>query len=135
MVKCFCHKPRFYTFGCRKVKKIFWGCIKIIRYNSHQDPQHSVRKNSFLEKSGLTIHDAMIFSKSYLDELNMWTVRRYRHGLMQFYKRDTYKVLKQTKFLWETFKKSLSGEILIDESFFGRTVKYNKGKSHKRLRA
>lgn len=131
-----CHRP-----GCSGILSVAKRSRNIsgtvLRCNKNRDHEQSVRKNSFFEKSHLTIQDAMMFVKSYLDGFSLSTCAKFsgvaygstavdwgsfvREVMMEFYERN----LKS---------KTLSGEIEIDESLFGRKVKYNKGNPHKGLR-
>ena len=92
--------------------------------------EKAYRTYSFFEKSNLTISDIMVFIKSYLDNLTLMQCARctgiaYRSTAVNWasFMREYFK-----EFFQVTVKeKMLSGETEIDESLFGRKMKYLRG--------
>lgn len=107
------------------------------RCNKNRNHERSSRIYSFFENSQLTISDIMMFVKSYLDGNSLLQCSKFS-GIA--YKSTA---VNWASFMRELFKdyfqvllknKLLEGEIEIDESLFGRKVKYHKGNPNPGLR-
>ena len=99
--------------------------------------ERGLRYLSYFENSNLTIPDIMVFIKSYLDKLTL--------GQCSVFAGMSYKstAVNWASFLRESFKdhfdtsikeRTISGEIKIDESLFGRKIEYHRGNPHPGLR-
>lgn len=107
------------------------------RCMTNRNHEKGVRAYSFFESANITIPDIMVFIKSYLDKLSLLQCSKFA-GISY----------KSTAVNWgcmirELFKeyyhtnikhKTLAGEIELDESLFGRKIKYRRGNPHLGLR-
>ena len=92
--------------------------------------EKAYRTYSFFQNSNLSIPDIMVFIKSYLDNCSLLQCSKfsgvcYKSTAVNWasYIREMFK-----EFFQGTIRyKVLSGEIEIDESLFGRRIKYNRG--------
>ena len=107
------------------------------RCTNNRNHERCIRYLSYFENSNLTIPDIMVFIKSYLDKL---TLRQCSVFGGMSYKSTA---VNWASFLRELFKehfhssikeRTISGEIEIDESLFGRKIKYHRGNPHPGLR-
>lgn len=104
-------------------------------FRCENNPSHefAMRKYSWFERSHLKINDAMNFAKSYIEghSLKMcathagicYNSTAVDWGVMirEIFKEYFYRTVSYMK---------LSGEVEIDESLFGRRVKYHRGNPH-----
>ena len=94
------------------------------------DHEFSMRKNSFFEGSSYNIRDLVLFMKTYiqgcsLKQCALSVGMDYRHTAVNWasYIRELF-----TQYVFDTYKTlKFTGEVEIDESLFGRKIKYNKG--------
>lgn len=110
---------------------------KTFRCDKNRNHERSSRIYSFFENSMLTISDIMMFLKSYLDGNSLLQCSKfagiaYRSTAVHWasYIRELFKEYFQIHIK----TKILTGEIEIDESLFGRKIKYNKGNPNLGLR-
>ena len=92
--------------------------------------EFSMRKNSFFEGSAYNIRDLIIFLKYYLEghtlhQCALSTNMDYKHTAVDWgsYVRELFCQFVADKYPMTTF----DGDVEIDESLFGRKIKYNKG--------
>ena len=97
----------------------------------------SLRCYSFFDRSNITIQDAMVFIKSYLDKMTLlqcsiFSGISYRSTAVNWasFLRELFK----EHFFIHTRHRVLSGEVEIDESLFGRKMKYHRGNPRPGLR-
>ena len=100
------------------------------RCSKHSGVEISMRKHSFFEGSSYNIRDLCIFIKEYLEghtllQCALATGMDYRHTavdwasfIREMFCEYTFNMYNMTQF---------EGEVEIDESLFGRKIKYNKG--------
>jgi len=119
---------------CQRSNK---SCGFSLRCGRNRNHEKSVFCNTFFERSKLNIRDIFMFVKCYLDRLSLSQCAKFA-GV-------TYgkTAVDWSSFIRELFKeyhyrhlrnKKLSGVIEIDESLFGRRVKYHRGNPRKGLR-
>lgn len=109
----------------------------IYRCSSNRDHTRASRTYSFFGKSNLQIQDIMLFIKSYLDKCSLAQCARFSgmsYGstavnwgsfVREIFKEYFYRNLR--------FRK-LQGVIEIDESLFGRRVKFHRGNPNRGLK-
>ena len=102
----------------------------VFKCDKNRKHQRANRTLSFFEKMNITIPDAMVFIKCYLDKCTLLqcatfsgvayktTAVNWRSFVREMFKEYFHRHIKDKK---------LSGEIEIDESLFGRRVKHNRG--------
>ena len=92
--------------------------------------EYGMRKKSFFEGSAYNIRDLMIFIKHYLEGNSLHqcataTGMDYRHTAVDWgsYIRELF-----SQYVYDQYNMAMfQGDVEIDESLFGRKVKYNKG--------
>ena len=92
--------------------------------------EFTMHKNSFFEKSSYNIRDLIIFIKYYIEghslhQCALNTGMDYRHTAVNWasYIRELF-----CQYVFDTYERiTFDGEVEIDESIFGRKVKYHKG--------
>jgi len=126
-----------YTKRCGKIAKVTARPTKAdgetLRCGAHE---YSIRKNSFFEKSHFGFPDLMNFIKCYLDGDLLCSIAK-KTGMA--YKSTALEWAKHVRMIFKEYiyqnvhglqNMMLSGIVEIDESLFGRKVKYNKGNPH-----
>ena len=107
------------------------------RCSKNRNHEKGIRSFSFFEKANITLQDIMLFIKSYLDKL---TLRQFSVFAGISYKSTA---VNWGSLVRELFKehfhknikgKTISGETEIDESLFGRKIKYHRGNPRPGLR-
>ena len=100
------------------------------RCTENRNHERTELSYSFFNKTQLTIPDVMVFIKNYLDNLTLLqcskftgiayksTAPNWSSYMREMFKEHFHRNTKHVKF---------SGTIEIDESFFGRKMKYHKG--------
>ena len=100
------------------------------RCQSNRNHEKSIRTYSFFEGSHLLIPDIMVFIKCYQDKITLlqWakfpgvayksTAVHWGSFVRELFKEHVFRNI---------MNKTISGEIEIDESLFGRKMKYKKG--------
>ena len=102
----------------------------VFRCRTNRNHEKPFRTNSFFEKSNLTIQDIMLFVKSYLDKCTLLQCSIFcglAYGTTAVNWASFIRELFKEHFHRNTKGKKLQGEIEIDESLFGRRVKYHRG--------
>ena len=101
------------------------------RCKKNKNCEFSIKKGSFFELTKYSLHDIMIFIRYYIHGMNMLkcclysgvtygpTSVEYCVFIREIFQEYVYRMLQTEK---------LSGVIEIDESAFGRKIKYSKGK-------
>lgn len=109
----------------------------IFRCSKNRDHTKSSRTYSFFDKSNLMLQDIMVFIKSYLEKSSLALCARFSgmaYGstavnwgsfIRELFKEYFYKELRHRK---------LQGVIEIDESLFGRRVKFHRGNPNRGLK-
>ena len=109
---------------------------KLFRCRNNRDHRKTLKAYSFFEGSNLKIRDIMVFMKSYLDKCTLLQCSKFvgiAYG--------------STGVHWGSFMRNISGtlcqdnknlklqgEIEIDESLFGRRVKFHRGNPNKGMK-
>lgn len=110
----------------------------IFRCTVNRRHTKSSRSHSFIDKSNLVLQDIILFIKSYLEKNSLAQCARFT-GMAY---RST--AVNWASFMREVFKEyfnntlrnvKLQGIVEIDESLFGRRVKYHKGNPNRGLKA
>jgi len=100
-----------------------------LRCTKNRDHEMSIRKNTFFERSKLTLQDAFMFTKTYLDGSSLLQCSKFSGVAYGSTAVDwgalVHRNLKNIK--W-------SGQVEKDESLVGRKIKYNRGNRSKGLR-
>ena len=108
-----------------------------LRCDENRDHETSIMTNTFFEKSKLQVQDIFMFIKCYLERNTLQQCSRaagisYRSTsvdwasfIREMMKEHYYRYIR----CWE-----FTGDIEIDESLFGRCVKYHRGNPHKGLK-
>jgi hypothetical protein len=108
-----------------------------LRCNKNRNHEVAIRTNSFFENSKLCIQDIFMFVKSYLDGLSL------RHVSLSAGVHYKTTAVDWASFIREIFKeyfhrnmkhRVLTGEVEIDESLFGRRVKFHRGNPNEGLK-
>ncbi|XP_060597825.1 uncharacterized protein LOC132751642 [Ruditapes philippinarum] len=108
-----------------------------LRCSRNRNHELAIRTYSFFEASKLCTQDIFMFIKCYLDGLSLRqtslfagvnyksTAVDWASFIRELFKEHFHRNIKQRKF---------NGEVEIDESLFGRRVKYHKGNPNKGLK-
>ena len=104
---------------------------------NNRNHEKGIRAYSFFEKAHITIPDIMLFIKSYLDKLTLrqcsiFSGISYRSTAVNWgcFMRELFK----DHFQKNITNRKISGEIEIDESLFGRRIKFHRGNPRPGLR-
>ena len=100
------------------------------RCSNNRNHERTERTYSFFHRTHLTIPDVMVFVKSYLDKLTLLQCTKFSgvaYGTTAVNWASYVRELFKEHFHRNTKHVKLSGEIEIDESLFGRRMKYKKG--------
>lgn len=103
------------------------------RCDKNRNHERPSRKYSFFENSHLTLNDIMVFVKSYLDGCTLKQCASFAgisYGSSAVNWAHFIRELFMEHFQRNVRKKRLNGVIEIDESLFGRRVKYHRGNPH-----
>ena len=110
---------------------------EIFRCSKNRSHVKTILANSFFEKTRLEIQDVVVFIKSYLDKNSLLQCANfsgvsYKSTAVDWasYMREMFKEY----FHRRTRNKVLGGVVEIDESLFGRRVKYHKGNPNKGMK-
>ena len=109
------------------------------RCNKNRNHEYAIRTNSFFENSKFPVQDIFQFIRSYLEESSLYHTSlaagmSYKNTAVQWgvFVREIC-----SEYIWNKFYKNpmkLRGQIQIDESLFGRKVKYHTGNPNVGLR-
>ncbi|XP_045191303.2 uncharacterized protein LOC123548134 [Mercenaria mercenaria] len=110
---------------------------QVFRCTKNRNHVKSLRANSFFEKTKVEIQDIVVFIKSYLDKNSLYQCSKfsgvaYKSTAVNWasYIRELFKEY----FSRRTYNKVIRGIVEIDESLFGRRVKYHRGNPNKGLK-
>ena len=110
---------------------------KLFRCRNNRDHRKTLKAYSFFEGSNLKIQDIMVFMKSYLDKCTLLQCSKFSgiaYGstgvdwgsfMRELFLEHYVRTIKNLK---------LHGEIEIDESLFGRRVKFHRGNPNKGMK-
>ena len=102
----------------------------VFRCRTNRNHEKPFRTNSFFKTSNLKIQDIMLFVRSYLDKCTLLQCSIFcglAYGTTAVNWASFIRELFKEHFHRNTKGKKLQGEIEIDESLFGRRVKYRRG--------
>ena len=103
---------------------------EVFRCNKNVSHQRQTREFSFFEASKIPTNDILLFVKSYLDGCSLNQCASFAgisYGSTSVDWASHIRELFKDDFMRNTIHKKISGEIEIDESLFGRRVKYHRG--------
>lgn len=108
------------------------GCVEgsTFRCENNRNHEKTVRSYSFFEGSHLLIPDIMAFIKFYLDKMTLLQCAKFSgvaYKSTAVHWGSFIRELFKEYFYRTVMNKKISGEIEIDESLFGRKMKYHKG--------
>jgi len=108
-----------------------------LRCTKNRDHEMSIRKKTIFERSKLTLQDAFMFTKTYLDWSSLLQCLKFSGVAYGSTALDWGSFVREVRkeFYHRNLKnRKLSGQVEIDESLFGRKIKYNRGNRSKGLR-
>ncbi len=112
---------------CKRFGK---SCGASLRCNLNHSHEVSILSHSFFENSKLTIQDILVFVKYYLEKSTLKQCARFAgmsYGSTAVDWACMIRELFKEHYQLHISGNVLSGEIEIDESLFGRRVKYHRG--------
>lgn len=110
---------------------------EILRCNRNRNHVKSLRANSFFERTKLELQDVMVFIKSYLDKSSLYQCAKFSgmaYGTTAVNWASYMRELFKEYFHRNIRHKVIHGTVEIDESLFGRRVKYHRGNPNKGLK-
>ena len=110
---------------------------QIFRCTKNRNHVKTMMANSFFEKTRLEIQDVMVFIKSYLDKNTLLQCANFSGICYKSIAVDWASYIREMfkeHFHRHIRQKVLGGIVEIDESLFGRRVKYHKGNPNKGMK-
>ena len=110
---------------------------QIFRCRTNRMHQKSMRRFSLFEMMNIEIQDALVFIKSYLDKMTLRQCALFSgtaYGTTAVNWASYIRELFKEHFHRHIRHKRLGGEVEIDESLFGRRVKFHRGNPNKGLK-
>jgi hypothetical protein len=100
------------------------------RCTKNRNHRRSSKALSFFDKTNLTMQDAMLFIKCYLERNSLAQCARFagvRYTTTAVHSASFIRELFKEHFFRVTCHRKLNGTVDIDESLFGRWVKFHRG--------